>query len=73
MIKETQNFNNKKNALVMPRGYLSSAQLLKYVPGDGADIPLTGSEEFLTKVNKTKIFGSAMRLSNEDLKKIGGV
>lgn len=73
MIKEAQNFNNKKNALVMPAGYLSSAQLLKFVPGDGADIPLTGSEEFLTKVNKTKIFGSAMRLSDEDLKKIGGV
>lgn len=73
MIKEAQNFNNKKNALVMPRGYLSSAQLLKFVPGDGADIRLTGSEEFLTKVNKRKIFGSAMRLSDEDLKKIGGV
>lgn len=54
----------------MPAGYLSSAQLLKFVPGDGADIPLTGSEEFLTKVNKRKIFGSAMRLSEEDLKKI---
>lgn len=73
MIKEAQNFNKEKNTLVMPRGFLSSAQLLKFVPGDGADIPLTGSEDFLTKVNKTKIFGSAMRLSDEDLKKIGGV
>ena len=73
MIKEAQNFNNKKNALVMPAGYLSSAQLLKFVPGHGADITLTGSEEFLTKVNKTKIFGSAIKLSEEDLKKIGGV
>lgn len=54
----------------MPRGYLSSAQLLKLVPGDGADIPLTGSQDFLTKVNKTKIFGSAMKLSEEDLKKL---
>lgn len=73
MIKEAQNFNKKKNALVMPAGYLSSAQLLKFVPSNGADIPLTGSEVFLTKVNKTKIFGSAMRLSDEDLKKIGGI
>lgn len=73
MIKEAQNFNKRKNTFVMPRGFLFSAQLLKFVPGDGADIPLTGSEDFLTKVNKTKIFGSAMKLSDEDLRKIGGV
>lgn len=67
-IIEAQNLRSKAlKKIEMPENYASSAQLLKYVNGNG-DFVLKGSSDFLTKIGKRKIFGAAMRLTAEDVK-----
>ena len=61
---QKQNVKTLKK-MQMPENYFSSAQLLRYVQGE--DFCLQGSNDFLTKINGRKIFGSAMRFTDTDL------
>ncbi len=64
-IKEAQKPTKQLKPCLLPTNYISSAQLLKYCKGE--DFVLTGSGDFLTHVGNKKIFGSAMRITEDDV------
>lgn len=64
-IQEAQNPTKPLKPCLLPKNYISSAQLLKYCKGE--DFILTGSGDFLTHIGNKKIFGSAMRLTEDDV------
>lgn len=67
-IKAAQKQNKKTlKKMQMPDGYFSSAQLLKFVPDFEHEYNLQGSNDFLTKIDGHKIFGSAMRMTTKDI------
>ena len=67
-IKAAQKQNKKTlKKMQMPDGYFSSAQLLKFVPDFEHEYNLQGSNDFLTKIDGHKIFGSAMRMTAKDI------
>ncbi len=65
-IKNAQQQKTQKKKMQLFENYISSAQLLKYCKSE--DFYLDGSADFLTHCNGRKIFGSAMRMTENDVK-----
>lgn len=65
-IKNAQQQKAQKKKMQLFENYISSAQLLKYCKSE--DFYLDGSADFLTHCNGRKIFGSAMRMTENDVK-----
>jgi hypothetical protein len=65
-IKNAQQQKAQKKKMQLFENYISSAQLLKYCKNE--DFYLDGSADFLTHCNGRKIFGSAMRMTENDVK-----